>query len=471
MTRNRLLIVDDETDMRNGLQRLLSREFPGLQIVTLADAEQAISFCDKETIDLALLDNKMPGMSGLELLKHLLNRDPWLTAVMMTGFGTIETAVEAIKLGAYDFITKPFDREVLFRTVSKAIERNRLLRENFTLKQHICEKPIFHGLIGQSPAFLRFKGNLLAVARTNYTVLVRGESGTGKELTARAIHQLSNRRDRPLVMVNCPALPEHLLESELFGYVRGAFTNATQDQQGLFAAAQGGTLCLDEIGDMPFAIQSKLLRVLQEREIKPLGSTKTIKIDVRIIALTNLNLEKMIADRVFREDLFYRLNAVTLINPSLAELIDDIPLLVAQLTKKVCSELDLPQKRFDQWAITALMNRPWPGNVRELENVVRRAVMFCPNEMISVNDIHFIENPPKFFKGTLPCDDFISNGSFEAYKDAKDRIVDDFTCQYVEALLRKTGGNISQGAKLSGISRVALQKIMKRRKIKGSVYR
>jgi len=471
MSRNRLLIVDDETDMRNGLQRLISRQFPGLQVVTMPDAEQAIRYFAKETVDLALLDIKMEGMSGLELLQYLLGKDPWLTAVMMTGYGSIETAVEAIKLGAYDFITKPFDREVLFRTISKAIERNRLLRENSTLKQQICEKPPFQGFIGQSPAFLRFRSNLEAVARTNYTVLVRGESGTGKELTARAIHQLSDRRTKPLVMVNCPAIPEHLLESELFGYVRGAFTNANQDQEGLFAAANGGTLCLDEIGDLPFAIQSKLLRVLQEREIKPLGSTRTIKIDVRIIALTNLNLEKMIADRVFREDLFYRLNGVTLVTPSLAELIDDIPLLVAQLTKKVCSELDLPAKHFDQWAITALMHRSWPGNVRELENVVRRAVMFCPHELISVNDLNFIENPPKFSPDSPPGNDFIRDGAFEAYKDAKDRIVDDFTCQYVAALLQKTGGNVSQGAKLSGISRVALQKIMKRRNIKGASYR
>ncbi|MBV5318357.1 MAG: sigma-54-dependent Fis family transcriptional regulator [Desulfobulbaceae bacterium] len=471
MTRNRLLIVDDETDMRNGLQRLLSREFPGLQVVTLPDAEQAISYCEKETIDLALLDIKMPGMNGLDLLKYLLGKDPWLTAVMMTGYGSIETAVEAIKLGAYDFITKPFEKEVIFRTLSKAIERNRLLRENSTLKQQICEKPQSLGFTGQSPAFLRFRDNLEAVARTNYTVLVRGESGTGKELTARAIHQLSDRRAQPLIMVNCPAIPEQLLESELFGYVRGAFTNANQDQEGLFSAANGGTLCLDEIGDLPFAIQSKLLRVLQEREIKPLGSTRTIKVDVRIIALTNLNLEKMIADRLFREDLFYRLNAVTLVTPSLAEMIDDIPLLVAQLTKKVCAELDLPLKRFDQWALTALMSRAWPGNVRELENVVRRAVIFSPKDLISVSDIHFIENPPKFSLDPTSGEDFMHSGTFEAYKDAKDRIVDDFTCNYVAALLKKTGGNVSQGAKLSGISRVALQKIMKRRHISGAEYR
>ncbi len=471
MNKNRLLIVDDETDMRNGLQRLLSREFPGLQIVTLPDAESAVGYFEKESADLALLDIKMPGMNGLELLKHLLGKDPWLTAIMMTGFGSIETAVEAIKLGAYDFVTKPFDREVIFRTLSKAIERNRLLRENSTLKEQVCGQAITHGFVGKSAAFQKFKSNLEIIAGTSYTVLVRGGSGTGKELTARALHNLSERRKKPLVMVNCPAIPEHLLESELFGYVRGAFTNANQDQQGLVAAANGGTLCLDEVGDLPFSIQSKLLRVLQEREIKPLGSTKTVKVDIRVIAITNLGLEKMIAEKVFREDLFYRLNGVTLYTPSLHELADDIPLLVAHFTEKVCLELNLPRKRFDQWAITALINHDWPGNVRELENVVRRAVMFCPHPTITVDDLHFVENPPRPVGNAVVSEDFELNGNFEAYKEAKERVLGGFTKNYIAALLRKTAGNVSQGAEISGISRVALQKIMKRQDISGADYR
>ncbi|EKD38282.1 MAG: hypothetical protein ACD_75C00791G0002 [uncultured bacterium] len=470
MNTNRLLIVDDEMDMRNGLQRLLSREFPGLQIVTLADAEQAISYFEKDSADLALLDIKMPKMNGMDLLKHLLAKDPWLTAVMMTGFGSIETAVEAIKLGAYDFITKPFDKALIYRTLSKAMERSRLMRENFTLKEQVCDRTKTSDLIGQSPAFQRFQKNLETVARSRYTVLVRGESGTGKELTARAIHTLSDRKAKPLVMVNCPAIPEHLLESELFGYTRGAFTNANQDQEGLFSVASGGTLCLDEVGDIPYGIQSKLLRVLQEGEVKPLGSTRTIKVDVRIIALTNLNLEKMIADRLFREDLFYRLNVVTLNTPSLKDMVEDIPLLVNYFAKKVCCELDLPLKRFDQWSMTALMNRPWPGNVRELQNVVRRVVMFCPHDIITFEDLNFFETPPRPVTDSAPREDFERNGKFEAYKDAKDRIIDSFTKDYISTLLRKTGGNVSQGAELSGISRVALQKIMKRQDIKGGDY-
>ena len=474
MIKNRLLIIDDEVDMRNGLQRLLSREFPSLEIITLADAEQTISYFERETADLALLDIKMPKMNGLDLLKHLIAKNPWLTAIMMTGFGSIATAVEAIKSGAYDFITKPFDKELICRTLNKAIERNRLLRENYTLKEQVCDKTKTNELIGQSPAFNLFRKNLETIARSNYTVLVRGESGTGKELTARALHNLSERKSKPLITktwVNCPAIPEHLLESELFGYTRGAFTNANQDQEGLFFAARGGTLCLDEVGDIPFAIQSKLLRVLQEGEIKPLGSAKTIRIDVRIIALTNLNLEKMIADRLFREDLFYRLNVVNLTTPSLKDLTEDIPLLAAHFVKKVCCELDLPLKRFDQWAITALMNRAWPGNVRELQNVVRRAVMFCPHDIITTEDLNFIENPPRAMSDSAPYEDFERNGNFEAYKEAKERVITRFTQRYISALLRKTGGNVSQGAELSGISRVALQKIMKRQDINSTDYR
>lgn len=477
MHKNRLLIVDDEKDMRNGLQRLISREFPGLAIVTFADAEETLGYFEKNSASVALLDLKMPKMDGLELLKQLLARDPWLTAILMTGYGSIATAVEAIRIGAYDFITKPFDRELLTRTLSKALERSRLMRENFTLKEQVCDRTRQTELIGESPAFQRFQKNLETVARSGYTVLVRGESGTGKELTARALHNLSPRKAKPLVMVNCPAIPGHLLESELFGYTRGAFTNANQDQEGLFMAANGGTLCLDEVGDIPVALQSKLLRVLQEGEIKPLGSTRTVRVDVRIIALTNLNLERMIADRLFREDLFYRLNVVTLNTPPLKELVEDIPLLVSHFAKKVCCELDLPLKRFDQWAMTALMNRPWPGNVRELQNVVRRVVMFCPKDLITAEDLNFFETPPRPVSAENagapepPGDEFERDGRFEAYKDAKERVIDSFTQRYVAALLRKTGGNVSQGAEISGISRVALQKIMRRQDIKGDDFR
>ena len=301
-------------------------------------------------------------------------------------------------------------------------------------------------------------------ARTDYTVLIRGESGTGKELTARAIHSLSKRRNRPLLMVNCPAIPEHLLESELFGHTRGAFTGADRDQKGLFVEADKSTLCLDEIGDVPVAVQTKLLRVLQEHEVKPVGSTRTRSVDVRIIASTNRDLEKKIRERSFREDLFYRLNVVTLHTPSLAEIREDIPLLVDHFTRKVCSELELPEKQFSLEAVEELVDREWPGNVRELQNVIRGAVLFCPHEII---DARYLRRPEqeRRVRGRH------SPREVEQYKVAKDKTINTFTVKYVTELLEKTGGNVSRAAEMSGLTRAALQKIMRRHNIVAQQYR
>ncbi|WP_163340121.1 sigma-54 dependent transcriptional regulator [Desulfopila sp. IMCC35008] len=469
MNKHHLLIVDDEVDMLNGLKRMIAKEFPGISVATAAGAKEALYYLEDNDAELALLDIQMPGMSGLELLEELTNHDPWITVVMMTGFGTIETAVEAIKLGAYDFITKPFDRELLTRTMSKALERSRLLRENYNLKQQVCDKQIATEFVGESEPMKRFQSNLQTVARSNYTALIRGESGTGKELAARAIHTLSKRSDKPLVMVNCPAIPEHLLESELFGHTRGSFTGATHDQNGLFADADGGTICLDEVGDIPIGLQAKLLRVLQEQEIKPLGASRTRKIDVRVIALTNLDLESMIADRQFREDLFYRLNVVTLTTPSLQEIKEDIPALVAHFSKKVACELDLPLKRFDERALAALCHRKWPGNVRELQNVIRRTVMFCPEEVITLEYLRGVEPPQP--QGDKNSDMIMIDGELEPYKEAKERLVDSFTTEYIRTLLEKTGGNVSHAAEISQLSRVALQKIIKRHEINANDFR
>lgn len=469
MNKHHLLIVDDEVDMLNGLKRMITKEFPGISVSTAASAKEALLHQEGNDAEIALLDIQMPGMNGLELLDELTTKDPWITVVMMTGFGTIETAVEAIKLGAYDFITKPFDKELLTRTISKALERSRLLRENYNLKQQVCDKQIATEFVGESEQMKRFQSNLQTVARSNYTALIRGESGTGKELAARAIHTLSKRSDKPLVMVNCPAIPEHLLESELFGHTRGAFTGATHDQSGLFADADGGTICLDEVGDIPIGLQAKLLRVLQEQEIKPLGDSRTRKIDVRVIALTNLDLETMIAERQFREDLFYRLNVVTLTTPSLEEIKEDIPALVAHFSKKVACELDLPLKRFDERALTALCHQQWPGNVRELQNVIRRTVMFCPEDVITLEYLRGVE-PPQLQAGKN-TDMSWADGDLEPYKLAKERLVDSFTTEYIHTLLEKTRGNVSQAAEISELSRVALQKIIKRHEINANDFR
>jgi DNA-binding NtrC family response regulator len=277
--RERLLIVDDEADMLEGLRRVLTLELDGLEISTASQPSHALELVRREPVDVILLDIRMPEMDGLEALEKLLGIDRWLTIVIMTAYGTIETAVDAIKRRAYDFITKPFEKDALLRTLRKGFERNRLIRENMNLRRQVCEHGGFENLVGQSPRMRQLFETIQAIARSHYTVLIRGQSGTGKELVARAIHSFSPRRHRRLITVNCPAIPEHLLESELFGHKKGAFTGAESEQTGLFDEADGNSLLLDEIGDIPVAVQTKLLRVLQEHEIKPLGVNRTHKVE------------------------------------------------------------------------------------------------------------------------------------------------------------------------------------------------
>jgi len=473
MSFDRLLIVDDEKDMLTGLQRTIERNIPGLEVVTSTRASEALRLMAEQSFDLALLDVMMPEMNGIVLLEKLRAKDPELSVVMMTAFASIDLAVDAIKKGAYDFITKPFDKDTILRVIHKGLERNRLVRENVTLKEQVCQKEAFASFVGQSPAMTQFCERLKTVALSDYTVLVRGESGTGKELAARAVHNLSKRRNRPLIMVNCPAIPEHLLESELFGHKRGAFTGAERDYPGLFVEADGGSLCLDEIGDIPVSIQTKLLRVLQEQEIKPLGDTKTRKINVRIIAITNQDLEKKIIDRSFREDLFYRLNVVSLTPPRLVQIRGDIPLLVDHFCRQVCCELGLGGKHFSVDAITALMGRAWPGNVRELQNVVRQTVLFSADSVISTEDLAaLIPSENRFPDETAswlaaPA----GNEKMPIYKEAKEDLLQKFMSQYVVRLLQDTGGNVSRAAEISGLTRAALQKIMRRTAIQANSFR
>ena len=457
---NRLLIVDDEADILEGLRRLLSITAPDLEVVAAQGPQAALNLIAKEPFDVVLLDIRMPGMDGLELIGHILKADQWLTIVMMTAYASIETAVEAIRRGAYDFITKPLDTDTLLRTVKKALERNRLIRENMHLQQKVCERSAFESFVGRSAPMRKLYDRIQAVARASYTVLVRGQSGTGKELVARAIHGLSPRRSRKQVAVNCPAIPEHLLESELFGHRKGAFTGANTDHEGVFDEADGGTLLLDEIGDIPVPIQAKLLRVLQEQEIRPLGSNRTHKVDVRIVASTNQDLESMIRDHTFREDLFYRLNVVTIRTPSLDETREDIPLLVGHFVKTACCELGISPKRFSTMALEECMRRPWPGNVRELQNFVRRAVIFCPDGVIRPDDLHAMEG--RLSSATDMDDDACERNVLEPYMVAKERTIKRFTLKYVSELLDCTGGNVTKAAELSGLRRSALQKIMRR---------
>jgi DNA-binding NtrC family response regulator len=460
----RLLIVDDEPDMLEGLKRLLSYQLEGVNILTAAGGQEALRIARQGRVDLILLDVRMPEIGGMDLLEVLLKEDPWLTVILMTAFGSIELAVEAVKKGAYDFITKPFDKEALLRALKKAFERNRLIRENLNLRQRVSDGAGFQGMIGQSQPLRRLFDSVQTVSRTDYTVLVRGESGTGKELVARAIHALGKRKDEPFVTVNCPALPENLLESELFGYRKGAFTGADRDHVGLFEEAHGGTLFLDEVGDIPPSIQTKLLRAIQEQEIKPLGAAGSRRVDVRTIAATNQNLEEKIKEKTFREDLYYRINVVSVWAPPLRTICRDIPLLASHFARVASLEMGISPRRFTPEALEILMRRPWPGNVRELQNAVRRMVVFSAGSVIRAHDLQVMEN--RLCGDGRPEVDAEETAPLETYKDAKDRMVNRFTHEYITRLLRKTGGNITRAAEMSGLGRASLWKIMNRLEIK-----
>ena len=464
----RILLVDDEPDLLSGLKRSFAKRLPNIEVLTANDGKEALERLKQGDIDLVLMDIMMGETNGLEILDRIHTIEPELTVIMMTGYGTIELAVDAIRRGAWDFITKPLELDTLARLLRKGLERSGLLSENKELRSQIIPQASVPGFIGKSLPMQQFYKTIKTSAESGYTVLIRGESGTGKELCARAVHLLSDRREKPFVMVNCPAIPEHLLESELFGYKKGAFTGADRNHEGLFLQADGGTICLDEIGDIPVSIQIKLLRVLQEQEIKQLGAENPRKIDVRIIASTNADLETKTRDGSFREDLFYRLEVLTLRMPSLCEIVDDIPLLSAHFLNGVRKELGKEKKNLSPAALEVLCAHRWPGNIRELQNVIRRAFLFCNEEEIDSQHL-MLESPLVASKeGGVQL---ATGEEIMPYKLAKDNCLDSFTRQYVHTLLSKTGGNISQAARLSQLTRAALQKILRRYDIDGNSFR
>jgi len=464
-----ILLVDDEPDLLSGLKRSFAKRLPKAKVLTAASGNEALDILQREEIALVLMDIMMGDKNGLEVLDTIHSLDPELTVIMMTGYGTIELAVDAIRRGAWDFVTKPLDLDSLTRMLIKGLERNQLIVENHKLRSRICPEESVPDFIGQSPSMQQLYKRIQTSADSEYTVLIRGASGTGKELCARAIHALSKRAKKPFVMVNCPAIPEHLLESELFGYRKGAFTGAERDHAGLFFQANGGTICLDEIGDIPVSVQTKLLRVLQEQEIKQLGAATSTKIDVRIIASTNADLESKITAGEFREDLYYRLEVLTLRMPSLSEIPEDIPLLADHFLRKARRELDSGEKRFSPQALETLVQRSWPGNIRELQNVIRRAVLFCQGPVI---EAHHLMVDPLLSVAEADADAGQNcQGEITPYKEAKDQCIDTFTRQYVNTLLHESNGNISQAARMSDLTRAALQKIMRRYNIDGDRFR
>ncbi len=461
-----ILVVDDETDMRHLLKRTLEPDLD-CRVVTVASGKAALAQIEEEHFDLVLADIKMPEMDGLTLLHRIKQVLPDLTVVMMTAHGSIETAVEAIKIGAYDFITKPFDLDSLIVRIEKALERSSLIKENIRLKK-VCESAhLFQDIVGESAPMQRVFETIRMVANTDLTVLITGESGTGKDLTARAVHALSNRSKGPYVPVNCPTVPEQILESELFGYKKGAFTHATGNKRGLFQEAHRGSIFLDEIGDVSPTIQTKLLRVLQEKEIKPLGDTATVKVDVRIIASTNQNLKEKIAGGEFREDFFYRLNVLPIKLPPLRERREDISLLATHLLAKHCAKLNQPTKHISGDLLHMFMEYPWTGNIRELENIIVQGIMFSKSDEIRPKDIGFDK------KAALPTKPAAAGKYVEnlPYRDAKESTLEAFNFDYIGNLLKKTGGNVTQAAKECGLERQSLQQIMRRYNISADDFR
>lgn len=387
MNKPNILVVEDEELMRSILRKLLEDE--GYQVLTADSSENALEIFTTADVELTLTDIRMAGMDGLELLDQLKNIENEALVIIMTAYSSVDSAIAALRKGAYDYITKPFVNEDLLQTVKNALRTKELFRENRALRRELNKKYSFSEIIGNSASLQAVFRLIEKVSATNASILIQGESGTGKELVARAIHQHSPRSNKSFVAINCGALPESLLESELFGHTKGSFTGAIADKKGLFRAAEGGTLFLDEIGEIPLALQVKLLRALQEHEITPIGSTVSVKFDARIIAATNRNLEEEIGKGNFREDLFYRLNVIEVFLPPLRERREDIPLLAKHFVGKAAKEQKQNEKIISKEAMTALINYNWQGNIRELQNAVERAFILS-SDLIDLESL-----PPK----------------------------------------------------------------------------
>jgi two-component system response regulator HydG len=431
-----LLVADDDPAVRESLERTLKRE--GYQVVVASDGQAGLEQLKAGGVDLVLADLKMPGLSGLDLLKAAKTVAPDVDVIMLTAFGTVEEAVQAMKDGAYDFLTKPFQRAQLIRLIRKALERRALIAENRALQQRLDALLGQGAVIGTSPAFQRMMMLIEQVAPSSATVLIEGESGVGKELAARAIHERSARRAGPFVAVNCAALPETLLESELFGYEKGAFTGAAGRKEGRFELADGGTLFLDEVADLSPVTQPKILRVLQEGEFERVGGTKTLRVDVRIVTATNQDLVQLVREKRFREDLYYRLNVITITVPPLRERRQDIPLLAHHFLRVYAAKNNRKLDGLSEEALARLETYSWPGNVRELENAVERAVVLARGSVVEVIDL-----PASVVEGAPSADwvKAIPVGTSLAEVEQ----------QLLEETLRQTKGNKTLAAKLLGI--------------------
>ena len=443
----RVLVVDDEESMRHMLSIILKKE--GYDIVCAEGGEQALKILGKDEFDFVVCDIKMPGVDGVEFLKRLKTEQDIIsqpTIVMMSAYGTIDMAIECMRLGAYDYISKPFKADEMILTLKKAEERERLKSENLRFKQALQAEYDFKNIIAKSHQMIEIFQLIKKVADYNTTVLLTGGSGTGKELVARALHYNGNRRDKSFIAVNCGAIPENLLESELFGHVKGAFTDAVRNKNGLFEEADGGTICLDEIGELPKDLQVKLLRVIQEGELRRVGDSKSRKIDVRIIAATAKDLMEEIKKGNFREDLFYRLNVVPIKIPPLRERQGDIPLLVNHFIERYAKKFGKAVKGISDMAMNLLISYAWPGNVRELENIIERAVILEDTEVIREENLPFTKKTGQ----SLHQIEALSNDL--SIKKAEEELEKTL----IRKALEMTNGNKTKAAHLLEISHRAL---------------
>jgi DNA-binding NtrC family response regulator len=453
MARAHILIVDDETDLATSCQRLFNSK--GYQSGVAGNGREAMEYLQAEEPQLVLTDLKMPGMDGMELLQQVKAHYPEIQVVIMTAYSTIEDAVAAMRLGAADFIPKPFTADHLAIVVEKVLAARTLREENRTLKEQLSRRYSFENIIGKSQAMVQIFELVKKISDTNVNVLVCGASGTGKELIARSIHANSSRASRAFVPLNCGALPEHLVESEVFGYERGAFTGAAHAKPGLLETADGGTFFLDEISELPMPLQVKFLRVLQDGKFRRLGSNQEREVDLRLICATNQPLEEKVEASQFREDLYYRINTFTIQIPPLRDRRDDIPLLANHFLQHYARQHQKPVNALSPQAMELLLKGEWKGNIRELEHVLERAVILASGESVQPEElppqIRRAENnfqAPQTFLLSLP------------FKEAKDQLIEDFERRYIEDVLQKYHGNVSRAAEHSGIDRRSLHRLL-----------
>jgi DNA-binding NtrC family response regulator len=453
----RILVVDDEEIVIRSCQRILADgEF---QVDAAHDGVEALKKINEVDYDMLILDIKMPKMNGIEVLQRVKEAYPDIDVIMITGLNQIETAVRAMKLGAFDYLPKPFDPEELEIVVARAFERRRLLQENLNLKTEVSARYRFENIIGSSPPMQAVFRLISRCAPTNSTVLVRGESGTGKELIARAIHYNSLRKDKPFVTVDCTSLSENLLESELFGHVKGSFTGAVSNKKGLFELADGGTLFLDEIGNLSLSTQAKLLRFIEEREFKAVGDTRTKMVNIRLITATNKKLEIMVADGNFRDDLYYRINIFPIEIPPLRDRRDDIPALAFHFLKQFSKEMEHKVTEFSAAAMNLLVNHDWPGNVRELENIVHRAVILANGDVIRQGHlVNIIDILPR-----IDLDVPRTSEELKSMKKlARQKSVENLEKHFVLGALKRNRWNVTRSAGETGMQRSNFQALMKK---------